>query len=220
MNKFFLILINTVLLIYSILTLFPFKVGFWSTSFSIAIVLGAFNIIMLITYLVERRISKKLQKKKEKNYSLFDWLGDSTIYSSLYQNLKGDKGVYNNNFNDNYDKVLRVIRNEFPTRDDLIKLKTNLEVIQMSPRFKLLKSAVIPSILAILTPALVQITNIFLNETKMSEVILISSATLFTISFLSLMFFIDCISKISDRNSFLLKVVEKFLENDSYYKYK
>lgn len=223
MNKFVGVFLNVILLIFSIITMISSENNFRENLLIIIIVMFGFNCLLFIIYILgnflEPIINNKLNKIKLEKYSLFDWLGDSNNrFRDFYNVLKNEKNVYDKEFNDNYDKLLEIIRNQFPTKEELMKLQTVLEVNNSSPRIHLIKNATITLLIAGLTPSLLQIINMFISDNEINELIMLSSVGLFLLLWFLLLYFIEFISKKSDGTDYLLKIVQMLLENDDFYK--
>lgn len=214
------ILVNIVILLFSIVTVLSVDIGFWSGIIVVVIAMIGINLWLLISYaltrLLESTLIKRIEKNREENFSLYDWLGKTDI--NIYQKLVAQKGIESKDLVGNYNKIVEIIKDEFTNRDELNKLKLILEVIQESPRTQLVKNSVQTLLLASLTPAVLQIINIFLNNEKINEIVFFSSIGIFLLLWILLLSFIEFISKTSDRISFLLKIVENQLKHDSFYK--
>lgn len=191
--------------------------GFWIGVITIITMMVIINILMVITFglgkLIEITLIKRIEKRRAKEYSLYNWLGRPNI--NIYRNLAAQKEVNDKDLIGNHTKITKIIREKYPTREELIKFKLVLEVKQESPRLQLIKHLIQTVLLAIITIPLTQIITSFLNITEINNWVFNFSVGLFVIVWTLMLLFIEFISKETDRINFLLKLVENQLDNDN-----
>jgi hypothetical protein len=166
LNKFVYYYINFFFLLITVIYFYSeIKAG---TSISNAIIITIFlilifNIIILLVGKVIERIFdyfiKKYQKKKMKNYNMFEWMGESNNWINLYEKLSEIKEFDKSSIHDNYERIKEVIKKEYNTKTKLESLKLFLEIRVESPRFTSLISATQTILLALITASFVGYLN-------------------------------------------------------------
>lgn len=213
----YIVLVNLIVLLFCLVIILSVETDFWVGFITVVITLlivnGMFLISHALTKMLERTLIKRLNKIKEKKYSLYDWLGKNNL--AIYTSLAKQKNINSKDLIANYDKTVKIIRDEYDTLDKLTKLKISLEVIHESPRIQLIKNSILTILLASFTPAVLQLVNFFLGEKELNDFIYYISLGISAVLWTLLLTFIDFISKESDRTSFLLKIVQKEIEKET-----
>ncbi|WP_199427078.1 hypothetical protein [Thermaerobacillus caldiproteolyticus] len=178
-------------------------------------------VILLITNLVMFLIEKLLggvidfafkwyEKRKMKNYNLFEWIGDSNNRIKLYDNLSKIKQFDKGSIHDNLQKIKDEIKKEFNNINKLQSLKIYLEVKVESPKLTSLNTATQTVLLALMTSSLVNLLNGFGNANlKMFTNLIVVMAVWF-----GLLVAISFISKQIDKFKLLLKLVMECIEEE------
>lgn len=213
----YIVLVNLIVLLFCLVIILSVETDFWVGFITVVITLLIVNGMILISHaltkMLERTLIKRLNKIKEKKYSLYDWLGKNNL--AIYTSLAKQKNINSKDLIANYDKTVKIIRDEYDTLDKLTKLKISLEVIHESPRIQLIKNSILTILLASFTPAVLQLVNFFLGEKELNDFIYYISLGISAVLWTLLLTFIDFISKESDRTSFLLKIVQKEIEKET-----
>jgi hypothetical protein len=179
--------------------------------FSAVISIIVINVLMVILGKVLESIFnylfRKYEKRKMRNYNLFEWMGESN-WISLYDNLSEIKEVDKNSIYNNYEKIKEEIIKEFDTKNKLEDLKIFLEVKVESPRLTSIVSAIQTILLALITFSFVSyFSNFKISDFKSDLYLILGSIVWF-----SLLAAIAYLSKHIDKYRLLLKLVSKCIK--------
>lgn len=181
----------------------------------LATVLAIF-VVNLVVFLSEKVLEKiidyfykKYEKRKMKNYSLFDWMGESN-WIKLYDNLSVIQQIDKNSIYDNFENIKLELKKEFNSLDKLETLRVYLEVQVESPKLITLNSATQTVLLALITSSLVS----YINKINSGGVNVILYILIVIIVWFLLLGAISYISKQIDKFKFLLKVVLECIKEE------
>ncbi|WP_053362560.1 hypothetical protein [Bacillus sp. FJAT-27251] len=175
----------------------------------IFIVLASIIIINILVFILDfllKRFDLFLKKRKQKNYSLYDWLSDPNLISSFTTELTTTKRIDSKNFYSNYNLTKQILKNHFKKEEDLRSFKIYLEMITESPRYNAILTASQSIIVAIIVSLLLILFN---NNDQLSHLELYSRSIIFIMLWICLLSLITFFSKEIDRNKILLKLVNE-----------
>lgn len=152
----------------------------------------------------------KYEKRRMKNYNLFEWLGESKSIE-LYGNLASIKEFDRTNFIDSFNRVKGEIKKEFNNEGKLEALRILLEIKVESPRLTMLPTVTITILIAIITSSIIS----FVNGIISFAVTGVIYEVIFMIVMFVLLMAINFFSEEIDKHKLLLKLVIECLNEYS-----
>ncbi|MGE7917249.1 hypothetical protein [Lysinibacillus xylanilyticus] len=126
------------------------------------IILGVLNLIIFVIEKLFNKLGdyliKLYDKRKMKNYNLYEWMGEVRWIKLLDEisNIKEfDKDILHNNF----QLIKLEIEKEFDSKEKLISLKLYLETIVESPRLTVLNTVTQTLLMALITTSIINFVN-------------------------------------------------------------
>lgn len=169
------------------------------------------NLLIWITHIVIDKVYKWYQKKKQKNYSLFTWLGDTDVFVSLYDELSNIKSFNQDNFHDNYITVKQKIKEHFTTINDLKAFRTYLEIKTDSSKYIAIFNSTQTIIIAVITTAIITLVN-FVNTSSDTLLIILMVISVFWILLLNS---INFMGREIDKMKVLLRLVNECIDEEN-----
>ncbi|MGW6252105.1 hypothetical protein ACWF5S_12885 [Peribacillus butanolivorans] len=170
-------------------------------------VLLLINLLIWIAGFAQRKIDNWLEKRRKKNYSLLTWLGDTSVYIDLFDDLSNIKTFNHEDFYKNYMMVKNKIKDYFPTNNELKGLKFYLETRNESSKFNAIFNSTQTILIAIIIPSILTMVNFSLKN---------STIFLSTIAFVAFWFLllraIDSMGKETDKMKVMLRLVNECIE--------
>ncbi|MFE4077030.1 hypothetical protein [Peribacillus sp. YIM B13477] len=170
-------------------------------------VLLLINLLIWIAGFAQRKIDNWLEKRRQKNYSLLTWLGDTNVSLDLFDDLSNIKTFNHEDFYKNYMMVKNKIKEYFPTNNQLKGLKFYLETRNESSKFNAIFKSTQTILIAIIIPSILTMINFSLKN---------STIFLSTITFVAFWFLllraIDSMGKETDKMKVMLRLVNGCIE--------
>ena len=163
------------------------------------------NMLAFVGSFLSEKIFKRFEKRSLEKYNLYEWLGNPQAPIELYDKLSNKKDFNPKNFKANCDWLKKEIKNQTKDLHGLNHYKTYLELRNSSPRLHTFMNSFQTIIVAVVTSSLITL----LNFSKMKTTTLVITYFLFFISLIILMMAIDFMSKVIDRDKFLLVLVNE-----------
>lgn len=179
----------------------------------IMIIVVTLVIVNFLTWLIHFAVEKGLtwfEKRKQKNYSMLTWLGDTNVYLDLYNDLQNEKTFDRAKFHDNFEFIKQKIRQHYDTVKELRGLKDYLEMQTTSQKYTAIFSTTQTILLGIIVPTVLTIFN-FKNFTPSSVSL---NAILFLVFWLILLNGIEFMSNQIDKMKVLLRLVKECIDED------
>lgn len=178
-----------------------------------AIIVIAINLILFIFdkglgKLIDL-IFKSYEKRKMKNYNLFEWMGEPN-WIKLYDNLSEIKKFDKSSIQENFERIKMEIKKEFNSIEKMEYLKVLLEVKVESSRITNLNTISQTILVALITTSLVS----FINGVKSNDFYGILYLIIVLIVWFILLGAISFFSKRIDKYRLLLKLVTKCIDEE------
>jgi len=170
------------------------------------IFLGVFNLIIFVIEKLFNKLGdyliKLYDKRKMKNYNLYEWMGE-VRWIKLLDEISNIKEFDKDILHDNFQLIKLEIEKEFDSKEKLISLKLYLETIVESPRLTVLNTVTQTLLMALITTSIIN----FVNGLYTSNVNSMWYLAIVFVVWIILLVSITYISKQIDRNKLLLKLV-------------
>jgi hypothetical protein len=167
------------------------------------------NVFVWSIHMVVEKVSLWFEKKRQKNYSLLTWLGETNVALDLYDDLSAVKTFNPEKFFNNYELTKQKIKQRFSTINELKAFKHYLEIKTSSQKFTALFSSTQSILVAIIIPSVITTVNFTVTNSK---TILINSIV-FYVFWIILLNAIDFIGKELDKIKVLLKLVNECIDD-------
>jgi ABC-type multidrug transport system fused ATPase/permease subunit len=167
------------------------------------------NVFVWIIHLVVEKVSLWFEKKRQKNYSLLTWLGETNVALDLYDDLSAVKTFNPEKFFNNYELTKQKIKQRFSTINELKAFKHYLEIKTTSQKYTALFSSTQSILVAIIIPAIITTVNFTATNSK---TVLINTVV-FYVFWIILLNAIDFIGKELDKIKVLLKLVNECIDD-------
>jgi hypothetical protein len=175
----------------------------------VVIILLIANLFIWLIHFLAEKVFNWFEKRKQRNYSLMDWLGDATISLGLYSDLSEIKTFNREKFYENYQTVKDNIKGRYTTINELRSFKYYLELRTDSQKYNAILNSTQTILIAIIIPIVITLTNIKTFNSTASSI----SAILFLVFWLILLAAIDFITKQIDKTKELLRLVKECIED-------
>jgi hypothetical protein len=177
---------------------------------SIFIILIIANFFVWLIHFIEEKTLNFFEKRKQKNYSMMDWIGDTNLSLELYNELSDFKTFNHEKFHENYLTIKQKIKTHFTTIEQLKGFKFYLELKTGSQKYISILNSTQTILIAIIIPSVLTVLNLK-NITSIGSSI---NAILFLIFWLILLNAIDFIAKQMDKMKVLLRLVNECIEEN------
>ena len=211
MQKIIHIVMSLLVLITFILEVNFIKLNIVAVTQYLVILLIALVVINFLTWLIHIIVEKGLtwyEKRKQRNYSLLTWLGDTNIGLDLFSNLQEVKSFNPAKFHDNYELTKQKIKQYYTSDMELKGLKYYLETQTSSQKYTSIFNTTQTILLGIIVPTVLTIFN-FKNY---SLTIVSLNVLLFMVFWLILLNGIVFMSNQIDKMKVLLRLVDECIE--------
>lgn len=185
-----------------------------STMYIIKFIIGVIVLLLIVNlliwllhFLVDKGFTW-FEKRKQRRYSLYTWLGDTSISLELYNELESIKTFNPTNFHENYELTKQKILQYYKTVDELRGLKHHLEIQTSSQKYTSLFNTTQTILLGLIIPILLTIFN-FKDITSMTSSV---NSVLFLIIWLTLLNSIDFMANQIDKKKVLLRLVNECID--------
>ncbi|OCA86044.1 hypothetical protein A8F94_14480 [Bacillus sp. FJAT-27225] len=169
------------------------------------------NMIIWSIYFVIDRFFNWYDKRKQINYSMMEWLGDTNVNINLYEELTKIKDFNREAFNHNYQIVKQKIKEQYSTKNDLKGFKNYLELRINSQKYISILNSTQAILIAIIIPTILT----FLNFKDISSLASSINVVLFFIFWITLLSAIDFFARQMDLMKVLLRLVTECIEEKS-----
>ncbi|WP_316572946.1 hypothetical protein [Neobacillus sp. YIM B06451] len=169
------------------------------------------NIFIWFIYIVIDKFFYWHDKRKQRNYSLMEWLGDTNVNVNLYEELTKIKDFNREAFNHNYQIVKQKIKEQFSTIKDLKGFKHYLELRINSQKYISILNSTQAILIAIIIPTILAL----LNFKEISSITSSINIVLFFIFWTILLSAIDFFARQMDLVKVLLRLVNECIEEKS-----
>lgn len=209
MQKLSHIVISLLVVVVTIVNVKP-RENLLTVTYSIVALLVMVNIVVWLIHFGVEKVSLWFEKRKQKNYSLLTWLGDTNVTLDLYADLSNIKTFNPENFFNNYEITKQKIKERFTTINELKAFKNYLEIKTTSQKYTALLSSTQSILIAIIIPAV--ITTVNFTVAANSKTVLINTVV-FYVFWIILLNAIDFIGKELDKIKVLLKLVNECIDD-------
>lgn len=200
-------LLITVIFILDFLQTNSQKESFLELIGPLVMVLLLFNFLIWIAGIAQRKLDNWLEKRRQKNYSLFTWLGDTNVPLDLFDDLSNIKTFNHDDFYKNYMMVKNKIKEHYPTKNELKSLKSYIEIRNESSKFNTIFNSTQTILIAIIIPSILTMVNF---SQKHSTIFF--STIIFAGCFFSLISIIESTGKETDQRKVMLRLVNECIE--------
>ncbi len=174
----------------------------------------------LIFFVIEKLLNKLLEylikiydKRKMKNYNLYEWMGE-VRWIKLLDEISNIKEFDKDILHSNYQLIKIEIEKEYDSKEKLNSLKMYLETIVESPRLTVLNTVTQTLLMALITTSIINFLNGIFKSNVNSMWYLAVVFVVWIILLVSIMY----ISKQIDRNKLFLKLVLDCISEKEVYK--
>ncbi len=220
MRLFSYIAINFLIILYLVIAFYKgIQSGFLVINLIIVslIIVCLFN---LIFFVIEKLLNKLLEylikiydKRKMKNYNLYEWMGE-VRWIKLLDEISNIKEFDKDILHSNYQLIKIEIEKEYDSKEKLNSLKMYLETIVESPRLTVLNTVTQTLLMALITTSIINFLNGIFKSNVNSMWYLAVVFVVWIILLVSIMY----ISKQIDRNKLFLKLVLDCISEKEVYK--
>ncbi|AZU60265.1 hypothetical protein [Neobacillus mesonae] len=211
MQKIIHTVMSLLVVITSLLKVNFSKINIVSITQYLVTLLIALVIINFLTWVIHIVVEKALtwyEKRKQRNYSLLTWLGDTNIVLDLYSELQEIKTFDPVKFHDNYELTKQKIKQHYTSVRELEGFKDYLETQTTSQKYASLFNTTQTILLGVIVPTVLTIFN-FKNYTSTTVSL---NAVLFLVFWLILLNGIVFMSNQIDKMKVLLRLVNECIE--------